>query len=184
MTFYGAVLRDTICASEVYNECFYTSDRRISVFKIAEILANELSKEGWIKERKKNTIYGDQRNTFIRIFCDDEPVNEPVQDVEVENAAQEQTDSAENVTVTNDNLQSQAETLDAAQPSDDNNVDSDVADDEPVTVISSQNFDCDDEEEFLTDEDFEELHQITRDLRCWLRVTLLDFWIIDTSSSS
>lgn len=100
-TFYGAVLRDSICASEVYSECFGTSDRRISVFKIAEILANELSKYSWTKERRKNSIYGYQPNTFVRNFEDVEELEiENIDNAEeVKNAVQTDGDVADDVTI-------------------------------------------------------------------------------------
>ena len=163
ITFYGAELRDSICAAEIFNEHFRTYDRRI-VPRIAEILATELPKLGWIKKPHKDKIYRYQPNSYFR-NCE-----ENIQAEEVEQTVQEPVDSVENVTATNDNSQSQAENLDAIQPEcvtdstemyEENS--NDVADD--VTIVSSQNFDSDDEEEFLTDEDFEELHQITRDLR-------------------
>ena len=151
-TFYGIEQRDTICASEVFNECLYSYDRKV-VSQIAEILAIELPKLGWRKERHQLPVYGNQINCYCR-NCDD--TAEPEENIQAESMAD----------VTEENIQAESATDDEKVNNVDNNVDSDVADDEPVTVISSQNFDCDDEEEFLTDEDFEELHQITRDLRC------------------
>lgn len=132
LTFYGAVLRDTICASEVYNECFYTSDRRISIFKIAEILASELSKDGWFRERKKNTIYGDQRNTYVRVVTDD--------DEETPAVETKQADSVTEVDIDN-NAEEQAV--------EDTHFDCE----EFVTLTSSSNYADYDEEEFLTDDE-------------------------------
>jgi len=149
LTFYGAVLRDSICASEVYNECFYTSDRRISVFKIAEILAGELQKDGWIKERKKNNIYGDQRNTFIRTLdeeIDETPPTPP-----------EPLTTSESVTVTNDNLQ-HAKPSDTAEQIEKEIETKSDCDDEFVTITSSADYEKYCEEEFLTDEELRELH--------------------------
>ena len=65
LVFYGAELRNIICAAEVYNECF-GNDRRKSMKRIAEILDNNLPAEWTRTSRKKTVVYGDQRNVFVR----------------------------------------------------------------------------------------------------------------------
>ena len=152
LTFYGAVLRESICASEVYNECFYTSDRRISIFKIAEILASELPKEGWLKDRKKNNIYGDQPNTFIRNLDAEE-------DIISDHTSQISTDLSEPVQSSSDvKVDEVSEIEEIKNERDNEKATADNYDDEFVTITSSADYD--DEEEYLTDEELRQFHEM------------------------
>ena len=73
LMFYGCELRTSICAAEIYNECF-GNDRRKSMTRISEVLAN-LPEEWQRDKRRKSKEYGDQRNIFSRTV-------EPMSDAE------------------------------------------------------------------------------------------------------
>ena len=65
LNFYGCELRDSICATEIYNECF-GNDRRKSMTRISEVLANNLPEEWQRDKRRRLKEYGDQKNIFVR----------------------------------------------------------------------------------------------------------------------
>ena len=68
-TFYGAELRDTICAAEIYNECF-SRDQRSSMKRISEVLARKLPPEWEKRGRQKCGVYGDQKTVYVREVTD------------------------------------------------------------------------------------------------------------------
>lgn len=64
---YGVELRTSICAIEVYNECFgYDYDKRKSLNRIADVLACNLPEEWTRYGRKKCGVYGDQKSVYVR----------------------------------------------------------------------------------------------------------------------
>ena len=141
LTFAGAVRRDSICATELLNECFTNSKHNIKV--IAEILATELPKQGWLKSRRKNTIYGDQPNTYVR---------------EVIDCESEQTSLSENSKPVTDNE------IIKQVASDNVTTDNEVAAEDSVTGLASSNFYVDDEEFLedneIADDDFGQFHDL------------------------
>ena len=65
--FYGKVYRENVCAAEIYNECFSSSDKRKSIAKISDIL-DKL--DGWQQgERLRNSDpqYTDKKKCYYRI---------------------------------------------------------------------------------------------------------------------
>ena len=161
--------RNTICASEVFNECLYSYDRKV-VSQIAEILAIELPKLGWRKERHQLPVYGNQINCYCRNLDDTSELEENIQtdsatDTTAETVQENvQTESATDVTA--EIVQTDSATDDVTADNADNetndtelnDVENNVADD--VTLVSSQTFDSDDEEEeFLTDDELRQLHE-------------------------
>ena len=142
ITFYGVEQRDTICASEVFNECLYSYDRRI-VSRIAEILETELVKEGWRKKPHKEKCYGFQPNTYVReVVADNEEVT---------------SSPSEDITGTETFVNNVAETPQKTSETESvgNNF-SDVYDD--VTISSSESY-YSDEEEYLTEDELREFHE-------------------------
>ena len=64
---YGVELRNSVCAVEIYNECFgYNYDQRKSINRIADVLACNLPEEWTRYGRKKCGVYGDQKSVYVR----------------------------------------------------------------------------------------------------------------------
>lgn len=168
---YGVELRDSICAIEIYNECYGSGyDQRKNINRIAEILARDLPEEWTRYGRKRCSIYGDQKSVYVRdisdIVVETEPTaHETVEVVAVDLEAQNISDSDNTVADSVETVQVESESQNVSDCA--NTVTDSV---ETVQVESeSQNVsDCDnlvttsveihnepyfEEEEFLTDEE-------------------------------
>ena len=65
--FYGKVYRENVCAAEIYNECFSSSDKRKSIAKISDIL-DKL--DGWQQGERlqgSDPQYTDKKKCYYRI---------------------------------------------------------------------------------------------------------------------
>ena len=145
---YGVELRDSICAVEIYNECFgFGYDQRKNINRIAEILARDLPEEWRRYGRKRCSIYGDQKSVYVRYISDSvvepEPsANEKVEVVPVDLESQDISDSGNTVTESVETVQveTKSQTVSDIDPS--------VT--EFVKSLKPPYFE---EEEFLTDDE-------------------------------
>lgn len=67
ITFYGVELRQHICASEIFNECFLGVDRRKNMLRISEVLDNLPNWRCVGREQNLDPQYSDQRKVYWRI---------------------------------------------------------------------------------------------------------------------
>ena len=65
LKFFGTEYRQHVCAAEIFNEAFAPNDKRKSMARIHEILAQM---EGWHlgKRIQKYPVYGDQKKVYYR----------------------------------------------------------------------------------------------------------------------
>ena len=79
LKFFGTEYRQHVCAAEIFNECFTPNDKRKSMARIHEILAQM---EGWHlgKRIQKYPVYGDQKKVYYR-NNDIQPDNEQDENV-------------------------------------------------------------------------------------------------------
>ena len=79
LKFFGTEYRQHVCAAEIFTECFAPNDKRKSMARIHEILAQM---EGWHlgKRIQKYPVYGDQKKVYYR-NNDIQPDNEQDENV-------------------------------------------------------------------------------------------------------
>ena len=64
---YGSVLRNEICAVEIYNECFSGTDKRKQIYRINEVLSTLTSWKKVCVQKRNFNGYGNQKRFYRRV---------------------------------------------------------------------------------------------------------------------